>query len=299
MKYYLPLLVLVFFGYIFAADGPNGKVVTPEQPSAITPTAGTEVTTLSAGERVIFNIIRDDKGEIKDKKIDRIEIDGVMANPTWPLEFYACADNSGKEHETLIIMFCKPQNLHLGLILMGLKEEPDEKSAKNFGDTAIPKGDLVLVNIAWTKDGKPVTYAAEDLVISNITGKAMPRTGWSFTGSRFVDDIDYDTGLPTGQKIYQANYSKTIIATWHDSTAILNDPTQGGHYYPYKEILPERGTKVVVTFRAPDEKELVQLKKNAQEEIQLREIIIEKARKEQEEKQKQEEEKEKEENSKK
>lgn len=255
-------------------------------PSPITPTADTEVMTLSAGERVVFNIIRDDKGQVKDKKIDRIEVDGILANPTWPLEFYACAENSGKEHETLVVMFCKPQNLHLGLILMGLKEEPDEQSAKEFGDTKLPGGDLVLVDITWIKDNKSVTYAAEDLIINHLTKKPMLRIGWAFTGSKFVDDLDYDTGKPTGKKIYQANYSKTVMATWHDSSAILNDPTSGGHYSPYKEILPERGTRVAVTFRVPDEKELTQLKKNLADEIKLRKQLEEEIKKKQEEEKK-------------
>ncbi|MFA5795014.1 MAG: YdjY domain-containing protein [Candidatus Brocadiia bacterium] len=297
MRYYLPLLVLVlvFFGHIFAEDNPakdnkpdraeqSGGSLSPTALSAVTPTAETEILTLSAGERVIFNIIRDDKGVVKDKRIDRIEVDGVLANPSWPLEFYACAENSGKEHETLVIMFCKPQNLHLGLILMGLKEEPDEQSLQAFGDPKLPGGDIVQVFIAWQdKDNKPVIYAAEDLIINNITKKQMPRIGWAFTGSKFVDDIDYDTGRPTGQKIYQANYSKTVMATWHDSTAILNDPTSGGHYSPYTEILPERGTRVVVTFKVPDEKELVQLRKNLEEEMKLRKQLEEEYKKKQEE----------------
>lgn len=279
----MSVLMLVFFGCVFASDNPakDNNPQSPDTSSPITATADTEVMTLSAGERVVFNIIRDDKGAVKDKKIDRIEVDGVLANPTWPLEFYACSENSGKEHETLVVMFCKPQNLHLGLILMGLKEEPDEQSAKEFGDTKLPGGDIVQILITWQgKDNKPVTHAAEDLIISHLTKKPMPRTGWAFTGSKFVDDLDFDTGKPTGKKIYQANYSKTVMATWHDSTAILNDPTAGGHYTPYKEILPERGTRVVVTFKVPDEKELVHLKKNLADEIKLRQKIIEDAKKE-------------------
>ncbi|MBI4738685.1 hypothetical protein HY772_03855 [Candidatus Woesearchaeota archaeon] len=209
--------------------------------------------TLSQGEKVYMV----EKPEPGKPAVAKLEIDGMLSAPTMPLEFFACAEG-GRDYESMVLLKCHPQNIHLSLILMGLKEG---KGPEFFGDTKKPTGDLVLVFVSWEKDGKTVTYRAEDLITDAQTKKPMPRTGWSFSGSRFEPEMDYDTGQPTGRKTYLANVTRTIMATWHDQTAVLNIPTRGGLYYPNKEILPKEGVEVKVTFRAPDEDELKELKK--------------------------------------
>lgn len=217
-----------------------------------------QVITLSYGERIYSR-----KG-----KVEKIEIEGLMANPSMPLEFIACAEG-GKDYESLVVLKCKPWNIHLALILAGLKEG---KGPKSFGDPVKPTGDLVMVFISWEKpaspsggDNKIVSYRVEDLIVDSQTKKPLEYVGWSFTGSMFVDDIDYDSGKPTGRKIYLADAYKNIIASWHDPAAVLNIPTQGCLYLPNKEILPPRGTNIKMIIRPPDAKELEELKKvNAQ-----------------------------------
>jgi len=205
------------------------------------------VITMSQGEKIYYR-----KG-----LVEKIEIEGFIANPSMPLEFIACA-GGGKDYESLVVLKCKPWNIHLALILSGLKEG---KGPQSFGDPTKPTGDFVLVFVSWEKDGKTVSYRIEDLILNNQTKKTLELVGWSFSGSMFVDEIDYDTGKPTGKKIYLADIEKNIIANWHDPAAILNIPTQGGLYFPNKEVLPPRGTKITMTIRPPNPKELEELKK--------------------------------------
>lgn len=204
-----------------------------------------EVFTLSKGERVYY----------RHGIVERIEIDGLIANPPMPLEFVACADG-GKAYESLVVLKCQPWNVHLALILAGLKEGGGPKS---FGDITKPTGDLVLVFISWENDEQVISYRAEDLLIDAMSKKTLDLVGWSFSGSMFLDEIDYDTGQPTGRKIYLADVEKNIVASWHDPAAILNLPTQGGLYLPYKELLPPAGTKIVMTIRAPSNSEMEEL----------------------------------------
>ena len=123
----------------------------------------------------------------------------------------------------------------------------------------------LLVFIEWEKDGKPFSCRAEDLIVDTRTKKPMPRTGWVFTGSKFVDEVDYDTQKPTGNKIYLANATKTVIATYHDPAAIIDNPGESGGigniYLPNKDLIPERGTKVRVVIRLPNAEELTELQK--------------------------------------
>lgn len=207
------------------------------------------------------NIVTPEPGVKVYLKEKKIKVPGVLANPNMPLELLGCAEG-GKDYESLVVLKCKPQNIHLALILFGLKEG---KGPKFFGDPTKPTGDLVLVFIEWQKEGKTVNYRAEDLVIDMRTNEQMPRAGWAFTGSKFEDEIDFDTGKPTGRKIYLANATKTIIASYHDPAAILDNPTESGGvgniYQPNTKLLPDKETEVKVIIRVPNDKELKELKK--------------------------------------
>ncbi|MCK4908803.1 MAG: hypothetical protein KAS70_02790 [Planctomycetes bacterium] len=207
------------------------------------------------------NVITLDQGEKVYLKEKRIEISGMITNPTWPLELLACAEG-GKDYESLVVMECKPQNIHLALVMFGLKEGV---GPTYFGDPVKPTGDLVLVFLEWEKDGQTISARTEDLILDARTKETVDRVGWSFTGSDFVDELDPDTGKPTGRKIYLANSTKTIIATYHDPSAILDNPTRGGGigniYYPHKDKLPPKGTPVKIVIRVPTAKELKELKK--------------------------------------
>jgi hypothetical protein len=241
MKYYLLTLIIIYGSsvvYSETSDKPQAEI------------SQTQVITFSHTERVFY----------KKGLVEKIEIDGYLSNPTMPLEFVACTDG-GKDYESLVVVKCKPWNIHLGLILAGLKEG---KGPKSFGDLTRPTGDLVIVFISWvstaTTGTNIVSYRVEDLLINAQTNKVLERVGWSFTGSMFVDDIDYDTGRPTGKKIYLADVYKNVIASWHDPAAVLNIPTSGGLYLPNNEILPARGTKITLIIRPPTPEESEELK---------------------------------------
>lgn len=199
-----------------------------------------------------------EKVYLKEKKI---ELEGYIAASNMPLELFVCAEG-GKDYESVAVVKCRPQNIQLALILFGLREG---KSPEYFGDPGRLDGDFILIFIEWEKDGKKVSYRAEDLIIDIRTKKTMPRAGWVFTGSKFVDEIDYDTQKPTGNKIYLANATKTIIATYHDPAAIIDNPTESGGlgnvYLPNKDIIPERGTKIKVTIRLPTQEESAELER--------------------------------------
>ncbi|MEK7449298.1 MAG: hypothetical protein AAB019_07410, partial [Planctomycetota bacterium] len=108
------------------------------------------------------NIIIGEQGEKIYLKEKKIEIDGLISNPTWPLELLACAEG-GKDYESLVVMQCRPQTIHLALALFGLKEGLG--GPVYFGDLTKPTGDLVLVLMEWEQK----SYRAEDLVLDART----------------------------------------------------------------------------------------------------------------------------------
>ncbi len=208
----------------------------------------------------------------------RIEIDGIAVYPTRaPIELFACA-TSGKEHEAVLSLECVPQDVHLTLIIFGLKQNsdfPDRKGPQGLGDPAKPVGDKIVIWVEWEADNKKVRVRAEDLLTYGppAAKRTMPRAGWTFAGSTVWERVDPDTNEKTGETIYMANRERTLIATLHDPTSVIDNPLVSGGddrmLHPNFEALPPRGTRVILAIEVPDEatlKEMSRIEEEADKE---------------------------------
>lgn len=204
----------------------------------------------------------------------RVELEGIAVYPTRaPIELFVCA-TGGKEHEAVISVQCVPQDVHFALLILGLRDKsefPDRKGPAHLGDPAKPVGDRVAIWISWEIEGKKHRVRAEDLLTYGPSEdkRTMPRSGWVFAGSERWEKMDPDTGEKTGETIYMANRDRTLISTLHDPTTVLDNPmTAGGDdrvFHPNFDLLPPRGTKVVVSIEIPDPALLADMKKVEEE----------------------------------
>lgn len=261
----LSIISIVLAGGILGIRDSANAQEAQDKPPATAPDEPVPPTTKAPVEKEEKGVYRLNTGEVIYMEEKKIELAGILANSNRELELLACTEG-GKEYESMVVLKCKPSNIQLALMAFKLKEG---KGPKFFGDPTRPTGDLVLVSFEWKEKEKTVSYYAEDLIVDLRTEKPTPRVGWSFTGSTFEDEVDFDTGKPTGRKIYLANSSRIVIATYHDPAAILDNPTTAGGvgniFLPNKKLVPKAGTEVKVIIRVPDEKELAQLKKNIEE----------------------------------
>ncbi len=196
----------------------------------------------------------------------RVEVDARVCIRRGLIELFACSEG-GKDHESAVVLKCKPQSLHLALVLLGLKDERESGGGgeEQVGDAAPPKGDRVIVYLEWTdKDGKTVRHRAEELIKDSRTNTPMPPVGFAFRGSEFVAEQDPDTRKPTGRQIYLANRVRTVIATYHDPTSILDNPLKTGGddtiYYSNEDLLPETGTPAKLIVQVPTDEEMKAMK---------------------------------------
>ncbi|MBI4835316.1 MAG: hypothetical protein HY811_10950 [Planctomycetes bacterium] len=254
-----------------SGNNPPAEVQPPVADAASEPVTPTNQSTTEPVVKTDPNekgVYRLDSGEVVYMNEKKIELEATISNYNMPLELLACSAG-GKDYESLVVLKCKPRNIQTALMMFGLKE--GEKPKKQ-GEIMKPTGDPVVVIVEWENKGKKFSYRAEDLIIDIRTEKPWPRVGWVYTGSTFEDEIDYDTGKPTGRQIYLAEATKTIIATYHDPAAIIDNPTESGgygtgtFYQPNKPLLPEIGTAVKVIIRVPTEKEIEEIKK-AKEDV--------------------------------
>lgn len=191
-------------------------------------------------------------GIVIDRNAGTIELSGVICRQSSSqLEVMMCTSR-GKTHESLLLVDCAAEHLQMGLILLGLKPNPQ---VKEFGEfKALTEGPKVVLEVAWKNaDGKEVRHRIEDLIYDRRRERSMERAGWVFTGSR-DREVPAPPDFEKTRKVFAAKYSGNLGALYHDPDAILDTPLmEGGDdtiFVPHAERLPARMTQIVVHIRA-------------------------------------------------
>ncbi len=186
------------------------------------------------------------------------------------LELLLCARN-GKSHESLLMTEEPAKKVNLSLIMAGFSPEdrPAETGPQYLGDPTVPGGDPVVVEVEWKLDnGQWVRYRAESLLRNQQEEMIMRTVGWRFAGSYFIQE---ESPHRKDQTVFAASRIKTLIAVFHDPSAILDLPVpQGGTdglYNPRTEVLPPVETNVRLIMRPPNEAEQKEIDQNIEESI--------------------------------
>lgn len=150
------------------------------------------------------------------------------------IELLACT-SIGKLHESALVIDVQPIHLNTALILMGL-EPPKQNNVRYQGDPITPKGAAVQLWIEWDADNQTQRYRAEDLILNRAKQSHMEYTSWIFTGSRFNNGV------------FMSQAVGTLIATFRDPDAIINNPLPDGAddtiYIVNSRIAPPKGTDI-------------------------------------------------------
>jgi hypothetical protein len=173
-----------------------------------------------------------------DTKTRLIVIPGWVNQTEGPVEYFAVTPK-GKLHESVLALEVQPLHLQLALLLLGLEYH----TTLGFqGDTLPPSGDSVVIRIAWVDSaGISQECNASEFLWDLQKDRPVDSTPWVFTGSMLWE----------GQ--FAADIEGSIIATYSDPTAILNNPSAGRMddtvYGANPKRLPKRETKVSLVIR--------------------------------------------------
>ncbi len=154
-----------------------------------------------------------------------------------PAEFPMVAETSGKEYEALAVSFAKPSAIHEALVFIGVTPGMGTDSARQ---RFWPKGERIKITFHYTDwiNGKAKARAvpAEQLVIDTRTGKALPETGFVFTGSSWIPAPD---SLQTGQ-VYAADVfsPNSIVSVYNESGTVLDVPRRVSQHEVYSFQVP-------------------------------------------------------------
>lgn len=179
-----------------------------------------------------------------DRQKKEVIVDGKIAQVSAPLEMFACPVDSGKEHESVVGLYCNSDLIHAALLAVGAKPghpvifQPEYKP---------PAGTEVPIEVLWKIDGEWKKADAKSFV-RHMDTKEVLKMNWVFGGSEFYTDDK------TGNRYYLANGGETVCVS-NFSTAMLDLPIESSAnaanqlFEANSDAIPPLGTPVRLVFR--------------------------------------------------
>ena len=157
-----------------------------------------------------------------EKAARRVSFPAVLNMSDGPLE-YLLVTAMGKTHESILKTDIEPHHLQVAMLLLGAKGTPPAPltNAPSGGpitqaqagarNPPLP-GEPVLIEVAWSQDGRPHRRRIEELAFNKRAKEPMTRGEFTFTGSR------------VWQGKFIAQTEGSIIALVTDPDAVFNNP---------------------------------------------------------------------------
>ncbi|MEQ8768475.1 MAG: YdjY domain-containing protein [Planctomycetota bacterium] len=200
-----------------------------------------------------------------DEKV--IRFDAKICMDRGPAE-YLLVGPGGATHESLLISGIQPSSLNAAIKALGLKQgenvryvkkdpppsEEELKAGEPLYHIYPPEGDELEIFLTWNADAQEKRHRAEECILNAVTEGPMPKTGWVYIASRFVE-VE-----PGAGEVFIADLERNIISIYQFEVrnSILVNPLRDGGYddiwFANPKLLPEVGTDVIVELRAPRKK---------------------------------------------
>lgn len=155
--------------------------------------------------------------------------------------FLVCHD--GKVHESVLATKAQPLHLHLAMLLLGFKEQPNQAPAPQNLDLS-GAGVPIRISVHWQADGKEQQAAAESWIWNNKTQEPMSAGNWIYNGSKILNGT------------FMAQQERSIISIIADPFALMNNPRPDREnddiWKSRSGTVPPVGTPVEVHIQWPE-----------------------------------------------
>jgi hypothetical protein len=172
------------------------------------------------------------------KKEVRMECQAVKAD--YPLEFLAVVTNTN-EYEAVVRSDAKPSDLHLALLIIGLKPGQPVHYSESTKTWLPPSGPPVDIWFEYQKAGKTQKVPAYRWMRDVKTHKEAPPMTWCFTGSKVLDDGSYAANA-TGCLIGVINNELSVL----DVPALKSRAIEARDFERNPDLMPDTGTAVTM-----------------------------------------------------
>jgi hypothetical protein len=175
--------------------------------------------------------------DVKNKQI-RVDCQAVKAD--YPLEFLVVEKNTN-EYEAIASTEAKPSNLHLALLMLGLKPGRPIHYDEATKTWLPPTGPAVQIWFEYDKDGHHEKVPAHRWMRDVKTKKEAPAFTWVFTGSETMPDGSYG-----------ADGSGFLVSVINNELSVLDVPELKSRALESREwernpdLMPPTGTPVTM-----------------------------------------------------
>lgn len=234
-----------------AALGATDPSPTPAPTAPVETTTNVAATNVPALREVSPGIF-EYHGVTLDKKNRRISFPGTVNQKVGLIE-YLLVQEKGKVHESLLATKVSPHDIHIALLLIGLKDPAANANAplppaaidSAYLQTAPKlKGPPVKITVAWTQpDGQRKEIPAENWILNLDTNKTMTPGPWTYNGSQIENGV------------FLADEELSIVAVITDPTALVNNPRKGydnDQIWQIKDEVPPINTPVEIGITLGD-----------------------------------------------
>lgn len=163
-----------------------------------------------------------------------------------PVE-YAVVTEQGKRHEAVFVTKASPRDIHLAMLLLGIKPgEPESGPARTL---KVPAAAAVKATVQWETNGPLASHPLAALIAladadpSRPTTRTMPDGSWLYRGSGF------DGGG------FRATREGSVVSLIGDDAALVNNPGSDRDnddiHVPNSPLLPPMGLPVTIIFSCP------------------------------------------------
>ena len=188
-----------------------------------------------------------------DIKKREVRLDATVCLSKGILEYLVCLPGTF-EHETIFSAKCKPSQLHLALLAIGLVPRPFVPDAEWWAKAQEDKQARVNIAVEYEQDGKKQRRRITEFVVNREREDGAVPDRWVFTGSAFYKD--------DGKTRYAADVTGVVIGLIPEGAAVIQFGEKAG--VPYRgddqgleintDTTPAVGTKVRLIFTPHEEK---------------------------------------------
>ena len=179
-----------------------------------------------------------------DKKSREVRIPATVNMTAGTVE-YALVTNTGKCHESLFSTAATPRDIHVAMLLLGVK--PAAMGQRADRGLVVPDNSAVQARAEWADAGKQVSHPLAGLVlVMPVPAPEARQAGlmapWLYNGSRFTNGG------------FAATIEGSIIALMTDDMALINnacaDRVDDESHVPDTNLLPKPGTPATIVLAA-------------------------------------------------
>lgn len=181
-----------------------------------------------------------------DLKVHEVRIKATVCLARGILEFVTVV-KGGREHEAVFSTTCRPSNLHMALLAIGMEPYALGGTSEMYQD-GLKSRSRLRFEVEFEEDGRTRRIGVDKLLFNRETDSGAVEDAWVFTGSYFTEH--------DGKSVYVGDYSDVVMAVIPDRAAVIQLAVKTGNPYDGEDLglevnteeIASVGTKVTLIF---------------------------------------------------